>query len=731
VAVHVVGDDGQSESAAGVGVAAAGVQAAGESLEDAFAQGGWDAAAGVVDDDPRPGSAAVDGDRDRAATVVAGVVEQVGVASRDRAKSQTSSASRVLPTPGSPESSVNPPRPATASSTARRSVFRTCSLPTRTRRLPASIPSIVPPDGPEPNRTDGCMPRSSHDVSRDVTPLGVVRLTEEVRTMGGFRSRVLRLVIVLAVVLCPMILAPVIGQAGDRWLELSPREGPPGTVVTVLGHGFPYGDCAAYAVLWWAVPKADNIEKSVDPYDRDPSFVAEMPVPSGAKPDNVTMESSCGAWEFAKPGPSAHFRVVIPVSSTSPAARPSSSSRPSPSTTSSPVHSSSPAPASTGKSRPGAPTVTRPAVGGPTRTSDEPGSDTGHGSPSRPSSVVAHPGGSPVAGAAGGSSAWIRPVRMTGTLPATGELRFSLAVALALAGLVALLIVLIAFPAELFNKTYEENKTEIHRILRIRGRHFPPWLGVFVFVLVSAVLSAMLANGEGAAGNPLAQVLAFVVAVPIVTFAYCLPGELLSRRWSRVQGYLQLLPSAMLVAVVCAGLSWLLELDPPYVYGLFAGFVTMPKRRLTDPEEGRAVLSGAVSLVVIGAAAWLVWPPAHAAAHGPTPTLLAVFADAALFWVFVLAAESLVFALMPLRFLDGEKLKKWRLVSWLVPQVLAVSAFGYLLVLRSGMNPPGGGVTAVLKALVFFVVFGLLSVGFWRYFCWTGRPTRPLAAEPR
>jgi hypothetical protein len=550
--------------------------------------------------------------------------------------------------------------------------------------------------------------------------------------MGGFGSRVLRLVVVTAVILWP-ILAPAIGRAQDRWLEPSPPEGPPGTVVTVFGHGFPYEGCTAYAVLWWAVAPAVNIEKSLDPYDRDPSFVAKLPVPSSAKPGELLVQSSCGAWEFAKPGPTARFTVVAADTSTPPAASPSSAPSSAPSTRSSPVRSPSPSPtpAPTGVSQAGAPTAARPSAG-PARPSPGPATGSGHdGTPQRSQSPVGRPDGSHVAGMAAGSSASIRPVRMTDGLPVAGELRFSLLIALALSGLVVVLILLIAFPAELFNKTYEENKTEIHRILRIPGRHFPPWLGAVVFVLVSAVLSAMLADGEGASGNPPAQVLAFIVAVPIVTFAYCLPGELLSRRWSRVQGYLQLLPSAMFVAVVCAGLSWLLRLDPPYVYGLFAGFATVPRRRLTDPQEGRAVLSGAVSLVVVGAAAWLAWPPAHAAAHGHLPGLLAVVADAALFWVFVLAAEGLVFALMPLRFLDGEKLKKWRLVSWLVPQILAVSAFGYLLVLRSGMNPPGGGVTAVLKALAFFLVFGLLSVAFWRYFCWSGRPTRHLAAGRR
>jgi hypothetical protein len=317
----------------------------------------------------------------------------------------------------------------------------------------------------------------------------------------------------------------------------------------------------------------------------------------------------------------------------------------------------------------------------------------------------------------------VLPVRMTDTLPVAAEFDVSPEVMVAAAFVAALLIFLIAFPAELFNKTYEENKTEIHTVLGrigLRGRRLPSWAGLLAFLALSTVLSTLLAGDEGAAGNPVAQIIGFLVAIPVVTFAYGLPAEWYERGKSRIPGLLEVLAPALVVAVLCAGLSTLLQLSPPYLYGLFIGFMTKRKRHLSRPDEGRAILAGTVCLLACAVGAWLLWNPVHTMAYGDDPTWPAVVADAVLFWIFVLATESLVFALPPLRFLDGRKLRDWHVVSWLIPQTVAVAAFVYVFILRADLTPPDG---SMLKALAFFLAFGALSGVFWLYFQWSGRPT--------
>jgi hypothetical protein len=496
-------------------------------------------------------------------------------------------------------------------------------------------------------------------------------------------------------------------EAAARSISLKPSAGQPGTKVTVTGRGFQHQQCAGYATVAWEgkvttewIPLAEN--------NADPSFVTTVVVPQNAKPSNIKLTSTCGAGELQSPGPSAFFTVQPPPITPTPTT----------SVTTTTSHTTTTTTATTST----ATTTT------PTSTSGQPTDPTTTIATTTP---TATPGASKAANFGQNQEtdgdAKVLPVRMTTSLPTANAMQLSTEVLIAAGLLAALLILLIAFPAELFNKTYEHNKDEIHRALGkigLRRLEFPRWLGLASLVLIGGALSAILAHDEGPSGNPVAHVIGFVVAVPVVIFAYGMPKEWFTRNRTGAYGFVSILPMALVVAVLCSGLSLLLGLKPPYLYGLFAGFVAMRERRQSPAGEGFGVLLGVLCLMSIGILAWLAWNPVHASAHGPDPTWPAVVADAILFWVFVLGAESLVFALPPARFLDGAKLRDWHTVFWLIPQIAAAGLFVYVFMLRGQLDPPDGGWAAVVKAFVFFLIFGGLSVLFWSYFKWDNRPTR-------
>lgn len=545
-----------------------------------------------------------------------------------------------------------------------------------------------------------------------------------------------------------------------RPLVLSPETGAAGTTVTVTSYAFDYKECGGQATLYWEGYESDQHEVTLSDTETRPPLATTMTVPSDAPPGDLVLQSLCEAGErtatavfgvmkltlfpvegrpgttveatgtgFANCGASTSLRwdghdeeVVADIDPdtgefhrelTVPADAP-----PGPLTVETACAGVrapfTVTPGESGGGGGGGPTVSPTTTTTPTTTTRSGGAP--------PDTPDPGPGGNHEAAGGGG----LAPVSMTSTLPVANEVLFDPEVLLVAGLLAALLILLIAFPAELFNKTYEQNKDEIHGVLArlgFRGDRFPSWLGLTLFLGLGTVLSVVLAGAEGAAGNPVAQVIGFLVAIPVVTFAYGLPAELYTRGRTRVRGFLEVLPPALLVVVLCAGVSLLLGLEPPYLYGLFAGFVALRPRPLSTRDEGGAILLGAVCLLGCAVAAFVLWGPVHAAAYGTSPTWPAVVGDAVLFWVFVLATESLVFALPPLRFLDGRKLRDWHLVWWLVPQVLAVVAFTYVFVLRGRLSPPDGGTAAVIKALVFFAVFGVLSTAVWAYFQWPGRPT--------
>jgi hypothetical protein len=90
--------------------------------------------------------------------------------------------------------------------------------------------------------------------------------------------------------------------------------------------------------------------------------------------------------------------------------------------------------------------------------------------------------------------------------------------------------------------------------------------------------------------------------------------------------------------------------------------------------------------------------------------------------IFLLGLESVVVGLLPMRFLDGARVKEWSGAAWAVLFTLGLFALVHVL-LSPGSGYVGhssGQVTVAV--IVLYVVFGAISVAFWAYFRY--RPER-------
>jgi hypothetical protein len=81
---------------------------------------------------------------------------------------------------------------------------------------------------------------------------------------------------------------------------------------------------------------------------------------------------------------------------------------------------------------------------------------------------------------------------------------------------------------------------------------------------------------------------------------------------------------------------------------------------------------------------------------------------------FVAGLQTLVFALVPLRFLEGHNLVRWRRGLWAAVQGLAIFAFLQLLVRPGAAYGRHSG--SVVAIVIVFVGFGAASVAFWGFF---------------
>ncbi len=241
-----------------------------------------------------------------------------------------------------------------------------------------------------------------------------------------------------------------------------------------------------------------------------------------------------------------------------------------------------------------------------------------------------------------------------------------------------------------------------------------PWI-LPIFVLVSAIASTFVDPESGFNTKSGILLLGFVVAVPLVIFSYAWPNEQVARRASHVPAALRTVPAALGLAIFCTVLSRVSEFVPGYVFGLVLGYVTLRERRLTRAQEGKGVLLGALTALVVSVGAWVGLEFVHDKAIEPGANVGLVIADTVLATTFILGVETVIFGLVPLRVLDGNKLRKWNTWFWAGTYALAILLFVHVLLLNSDAAGSDND-ASVTGAVVLFAVFALVSLGFWAWF---------------
>lgn len=319
-------------------------------------------------------------------------------------------------------------------------------------------------------------------------------------------------------------------------------------------------------------------------------------------------------------------------------------------------------------------------------------------------------------------SAFVRAV------PAPGGLSTDARVLAANALLALIVVLLVAFPAELFNSTLDANYDEVtgwfapwRRRARSAGAApaapAGPWrsrLQLAAFLVAGTVIYGLLDPHFGLNRPSVALALGLLVGLLVVTVTFGAARSLYMRRRFGERGHFACRPASIVVAIVCVLISRLLHFEPGYLFGLIGGYVV--ERELPRDDEGAITAIGAVVILVVGALAWIVWVPVshHAARAGSSLGLMT--ADAALAAVFVASIEALAIGLLPLRFLNGARVIEWNRAAWAV--LFGVSVFIFVHAL---LHPQDGYASTSPRASVFAVValaaaFGLGSVAFWSYF---------------
>jgi hypothetical protein len=313
------------------------------------------------------------------------------------------------------------------------------------------------------------------------------------------------------------------------------------------------------------------------------------------------------------------------------------------------------------------------------------------------------------------------------TVPEPGQV--SLDPLVIVIGLVAAgaLVLLVPFPSDLFNRTYSEHHDEIvgwfgplgrmRLAARVEGHGRWRWLALAGFSMLTGALNSLLNPTSDFDAASAARIAGLAAAIALYTLAAGVPSGLyLRRQMGGAAVHLRILVSALPIAALCVLVSRLTHFQPGYLYGLIGAFVVA--RTASREDSGRSVAISALVTLALALVAWVVRIPVAAAATGTQPPLAATAADAFLTVLVVLGLEHLVFRLLPIRFLDGARLRSWSTLAWMA--LFGIGVFGFLHVLidpangymRLGDSKRAGLVTAI----ALFVAFGLASMLFWGYF---------------
>jgi hypothetical protein len=374
------------------------------------------------------------------------------------------------------------------------------------------------------------------------------------------------------------------------------------------------------------------------------------------------------------------------------------------------------------------------------------GHPVGYVPPPSPTPVLratAPAGRSTTAPSGNGSISHPLPSTITSAIAAPDQV-FASPTSLVINAAVTIVVLLfITFPANLFNRTFDENYEEIMGMVDRRA----PWLArmrqraktaaheqrrhlvVFVVVLLlGAILGGFLDPRFGFNGSSLTTLVSVLLSISIGL----LVGVSLGAGYRRLRGRglaitPRALPAGLTIAVVCVVISRISDFHPGYLYGVICGIAfTVP---ISKREEAHLVALGAIASLALAVIAWFIWVPLHVVAARQGAGFGVVLADDVVGALFVGGLVGSVIGLFPLRFLPGGTLADWNRAVWAATFGLAV--FGLLqLMLRPESAAAHNTKAALATAIVLFVLFGGASVLFRYYFYRRHRRAAAAASAP-
>jgi hypothetical protein len=307
--------------------------------------------------------------------------------------------------------------------------------------------------------------------------------------------------------------------------------------------------------------------------------------------------------------------------------------------------------------------------------------------------------------------------------------------------LAAVLVLLLVFPSQLFNSTWDEHHERITAALpwlrrpdreaptdqadaAVAGGTSAGTFGKFLVVAVaSAVLGGFLDPAFGLDAKSLALVVGVLLALLLGTVVSGLAGRAYRRmRELPVDSGWKSVPAGLAIGAVCVIVSRAVDFRPGYLYGLVGGIAFAAA--LDQRDTGRSELIGLGAGLGVAVVAWLGFVPVSDAANDGGGFPIQVL-DALLASLFIGGVEGALFSLIPVRFMPGHRIATFSWIAWIIAAGGAAFVFVHVL-LRPENGYLGTSSTASIAVTYgLFAAFGLASIAFWAWFRYHPEPPAP------
>ncbi|UTT62975.1 cation-translocating P-type ATPase [Microcella humidisoli] len=330
------------------------------------------------------------------------------------------------------------------------------------------------------------------------------------------------------------------------------------------------------------------------------------------------------------------------------------------------------------------------------------------------------------------------PSSITGSIPTLGEL-FSNPVALAAGGGFALaLMLLVAIPSELLNSTLASGGHRLGRGYivvqgalarlneRVNGLTRSPVVSAALLVLAMSVIFGF--NDPEYGFDPVSIRLTLSMALSIF-IVYCLAallsGAIMKRLWG-ISSRLEMLPTALLLAVLGVVIARLIDFTPGFLIGLAIGLSIVGS--VPAALRAKAILLQFGVVFGVGLVAYLAYS-ALRGIPGFIDTLPGVFLDDTLVAIVAESLTGLLIVLLPLAFFSGRDLWVQSKPLWIVSFLIVATAFSAIVLPTT--SDEVGSVLDLIPWLIPVVIYAVIVFALWGWLSRNERQAQDAAAEER